>query len=319
MAYWLFSQIRDKSRKPQFAVQSTLNWMDALRYEIDAAHGTSAADQFASCASFFRVNVQPTQNPIHADDIFEPLFSSLNYCSGAILMAETMAASTCVQPTAIVNWYYSVYSAARSMFAAVGQSVGDNHASAANAFAAQLRQHLPHPLNMVATHNKNQDYSPALPTFPSAQTYDLQKAVSNSRPNAQGMLVQYLKGTATYYVDRTKETLNLPEFRTAVAKAALVKKLRKQIGFLHCAFRYRGKANYRDAIYLTYGSRIPHGSTEFLDNLATVSRFVFLCAAAFAQRHAGAAMTADFSADLRQNLRGLNRGPASLRFWEGLF
>ena len=206
------------------------------------------------------------------------------------------------------------------MFASSAQSVNDNHTSAANIFATGIRQQLPHPLNMVAHRKKgSQAYEPRLPDFASAAPFDLQKPIAGSRSNAQGMLLQYLKGSAKFYVDHAKEDLPFKVFNTKVAKDALYKRLRDQVGFLHCAFRYRGKANYRDAIYLTYGSKIPHGSIAFLDNLCAVSRFVFVLASAYVQRRVGTKSTAEFSKDLSANLRGVANGPQSLLFWKDLF
>ncbi len=319
MAHWLFDQIQDKGREPQFAVQSALNWMAALRLEVEAEHGLTPAEQFVSCAKHFRTSVHPANCRVRNDEIFEALLASLNYSLGSILLAGNFKTLSVVKPSAVVIWYYAVYSAIRAMFAALGQTVRENHSSAAKFFAASLRQKLPHPLNMIAKHKMAQDYLPALPGFPNATPFDLQKPVSANRANAQGMLLQYLNGSAQYFLKRDKEDLGYPNYRTKVAKEQLEKRLQKQVGFLHCAFRYRGKANYRDAIYLTYGSRVPHGSTDFLENLSIVARFAFLCSVAYVQRRVGATVVSEFGKDLTQNLRGLNGGPASLQFWNGLF
>lgn len=73
------------------------------------------------------------------------------------------------------------------------------------------------------------------------------------------MLLQYLLGTAGHYAERTKKQLSLQfpgGFKSAAARAARDGRLEKALGLIHCAFRYRGKANYRDALYLLTVNRI---------------------------------------------------------------
>ena len=137
------------------------------------------------------------------------------------------------------------------------------------------------------------------------------------------MLLGYLSGTAAYYADEAKERIRAEGkyqvFRTQEAKAVRDKRLLAEIGFLHCAYRYRGKANYRDAVYLTYGSTVPPESAEFIEDLAIVSRFYFLCAVAFTKRRVGAELIQEFSADLARNVRSLDKDDPQMYFWEGVF
>lgn len=84
------------------------------------------------------------------------------------------------------------------------------------------------------------------------------------------------------------------------------RKLQKEIGFLHCAFRYRGKANYRDAIYLTYGTREPSAMPNFLEDLAATSKFFVVLALSFAEQQYNTAEVVTFLADVRQHLRGIS-------------
>jgi hypothetical protein len=41
MVQWIFDGIQevDQSRRPRFSCQATINWFQALRFEIEAAHG----------------------------------------------------------------------------------------------------------------------------------------------------------------------------------------------------------------------------------------------------------------------------------------
>ena len=51
--FWLYNQVlnEQQDREPLFAQQSTVNWMRALRHEIEAEHGTRAEDQLKAHGS----------------------------------------------------------------------------------------------------------------------------------------------------------------------------------------------------------------------------------------------------------------------------
>jgi hypothetical protein len=137
------------------------------------------------------------------------------------------------------------------------------------------------------------------------------------------MLLQYLNGTADFYADRVKTRLRvkhkLKDFRKKAAKVLRDNALEDQIAFLHYAFRYRGKANYRDAVFLTYGSRVPSATPVYFSDLAVVAKFYFLCSVAFVKRRLGPAQVANFSTDLLINLRGFDPSDPSIYFWRGAF
>ena len=135
------------------------------------------------------------------------------------------------------------------------------------------------------------------------------------------MLREYLKGTAAHYAERVKDRLR-PKypagFITNAARAERDIKLESEIGFMHCAFRYRGKANYRDALYLSYGSRDPSHAARFVKDLAFVAEaFVLLALVVLEQTH-GKATADEFSKDLSVSLRGHGAIPAADKFWEAV-
>lgn len=321
---WLYQNVikEDDERQPIFAQQSTVNWMRALRYEIDGEHGESAEDQFAACRVFLR-NDPKTRNSLPLADVFEPLFRGVTNTMALIRLCLAEVAVPWIRATAIVTWYYATYACARAMFAAFGQPVHDQHMTAANAYVSVLRNRVPHPLNMVAAHLRNEDYGVQLPTYPNANPASLIENFRESRDVARGMLLQYLSGTATWYVDRTKEQIlrenRFQDFRTKAARDERNRRLVKQIGFLHCAFRYRGKANYRDAIYLAYGQREPDSVDRFIEDMATVARFLVVFSLAFVERHVGKAEVEIFVSDLGDQLRRIDYAMDAELFWRRIY
>jgi len=320
MPHWLYQNVLaiDDERAPQFALQSTQNWIRALRFEIDAEHGTDLVAQFSSCSRIFSARTQALSVAPPLAEVFEPLFGSLNYMLSAGTFADQPQAPSWCQPTAVIAWYYATYMASRAMFAASGLQVGDKHAAAERSFVSNLRQVLPHPLNMVARRTTGEKYESALPSYPGVASFDLTKAFQPVRAVSQGMLLQYLTGTASYHTGRTKERiladnrLGFTDFRTQAARSLRDSRLAAEIGLMHCAYRYRGKANYRDAIYLTYGSR-PQDATQLLSDLAGAARFAFACALALVHRRLGAGVVGQFARDLEQHLRDFGNAPPDLQ------
>ena len=99
---------------------------------------------------------------------------------------------------------------------------------------------------------------------------------------AFGAICSYLRGTAKYEQDRLEEIVRgsrefrgggFTDFRCNAARALRDAKLcPASVNFVVQAFRYRGKANYRDAIYLSYGNDERERLIQFVRDLAQTSK-----------------------------------------------
>jgi len=320
---WVYSNVlqEPEDKKPAFALQSTLNWVRALAFEILQEHGPD----YASWVASFRTKLSPTLHapatPFPLSQSVEPLISSIAFSLSLRSLEVASQTSPWLRPSAVVTWYYALYGAVRSMLASVAQTAGDDHRKTMRTFQGSLAGRLPHPFNMQATWIKNEDFAAHLPSVPAVNGYDLTKTFVPNRAEAQGMLLQYLRGSAAHYTERTK--LNLSKqfpagFKSLKARAARDKAIDKQIGLMHCAFRYRGKANYRDALYLAYGQRNPPAGTRFVEDLRIVAHAVSVLALVVFRRTRGKKDLADFCADLSTSLRGVTTIAAPDRFWEAV-
>jgi hypothetical protein len=74
------------------------------------------------------------------------------------------------------------------------------------------------------------------------------------------------------------------------------------------ASRYRGKANYRDAIYLAYGRSVPRMLDGFIDDLATALGGFAAMAASYVSRRIGQGTWMAFLGDLEAK-RSLSLSP----------
>lgn len=318
MAQWLYGLIKkdDADRTPDFARQSHLNWARALSYEIAQEHGATADAQWASAHTHFERVAKPRRP---TDDVlagvFEPLFGSVQWAASLVSLASRDSVDPWECPSATVTWYYANYNAFRAMLAACNDIPADTHAAVIRALNGGLRRHLPHPFDMVATRTEGERYADTLPRHPQAARAGGPAAVINgafaeNRAVAQAMLLEYLHGTAAYWRDDTKEKIlaqgKFTSFKTKVAREERDSRLKQEVNFLDCAYRYRGKANYRDAIFLSYGHARAAVGPAFVRDLARSARFATVMAWAYVQRRFGSDVVKLFSADLRENFSGLD-------------
>lgn len=287
----------------RFALPSTIHWMRALAILI--------ADQninYAAARAFY-ANVQARSLPDREHNtVCEQLLFVLNQV--AALQALTSASNKAdVARTAIVAWYYGVYSAASAMTAAMDGSFQDNHTETARKWQERF------PANRLAMPPFADCLSSVLPATADAELAPIRArgrhslvTTPSTAEEAWGCCSEYLSGTAGWerwnIEERVRETgpfkaLGVSDFRTKSARelrdAAYA---RRGIAFLHQASRYRGKANYRDAIFLAYGASVPTQLSGFVDDLLIVLNAFAAMAGAYCSLRMGKAAWADFVDDL---------------------
>jgi hypothetical protein len=232
----------------RWALPSTIHWMRALallcgHLQLDFAAGRA-----------FYSNVQPrhSMSKPELNTICEQLLFVLNQI--AALQALTSAPNKAdVARTAIVAWYYGVYSAASAMTAAMDGSFQDNHAETARKWLERF------PANNLAMDPFADHLSNLVAGTVEAELQPVRSRGKHSLvdkpttpPEAWGCCAEYLSGTAGWerwnVEERIRETrafkdLQVSDFRTKAARqmrdAALA---RNGIAFLHQASRYRGNA-----------------------------------------------------------------------------
>jgi hypothetical protein len=322
---WLYNLIvaDEGARAPQFAEQSAINWADSIRFEVEREHGVSVAEQALSVRLINEnVKLLPGRN-IRKLDVYEALFRAV---TNVLSLQRTGALDPVAwhRPAAAVTWYYTVYSCATAMFAAMAQPVSDNHTAARRLYATMLQERMPHPFNMVAHRRTGEKYAVMLPDYPKATKYDIGGTFVPSAAVAQGMLLEYLSGTSRWYATRTKDGVlrqnrgKFDSFHTAKAREARDKALEAKVGFLHCAYRYRTKANYRDGVFLTYGKRELSNAPRFITALAISARFLTMFTLTFVEHLLGSGDMRAFIQDLELNVRSRAQIATGNDFWTAL-
>lgn len=214
---------------------------------------------------------------------------------------------------AIMTWYYGTYCAASAMVAAKEGTQQQDHMGTANAWDRQIvaNGHAMAPFSYRLTTLENPAAEQEIAVLRGSNTFNTSTRPANPT-EAFGACTSYLNGCREYRVWQVCEDLRhkelpklgLTDFRKAAAKQLRDARLRgKTLGYLHQAFRYRGKANYRDALFLTYGSSVGGTLNGFIEDLEIVLNAFIVMAGAFCARRIGPTLWQLFVADLSAQLQ----------------
>lgn len=291
---------------PLFALPSTVNWMRALALLVQDRGVT-----YASASSFY-VNVQKrVSTPQQENTIFEQLLFSVHQLS-ALSALRTSTSNADIARVGIVAWYYGIYSAASAMVAAQDGSFQDDHTGTATTWDRQF----------VALNKVMEPFcfrvSSLVKNIIDSEVEALRAGnvfVLTEKPNdaveAFGACCAYLSGSSKWWAWKTEQSLrtsrefkelHVSNFRTKAARSLRDSRLTgKSVSFLHQAFRYRGKANYREALFLGYGNATDTILDGFIDDLEIVLQGFVAMAGAFVTKRIGQPLWDEFLDDLENN------------------
>lgn len=293
--------------KPRFAFQGTVNWMRGLAILVSDGFSHQQLGQFYQA-------VQRRSANEGADSLaYECLIMSMHNVSAMSSMAAADNPYPVVR-SAIVAWYYAVYYAAKAMLAASSGADPQTHAAASKVWqrevvAAGLAQS---PFNLSITDITPSNVRDEMARLRGANLHDLNTEPSDIE-TARGSIYSYLKGTADYEQWRLEEMVKesapykqggYTSFRSSAAKALRDARLQPaHVNFLVQAFRYRGKANYRDAIYLSYGRDDAGRLIKFLSDLEVVGGAFSLMAAHYMSKRVVRGDWTQFVTDIEEHAK----------------
>jgi hypothetical protein len=302
---------------PLFALPSTVNWMRALAFLVayKGISSTSARSFYSSVSE--RHGPEQEQNTV-----LEQLLFALHQCS-ALRVLRTAACKADVARVGIVTWYYGIYAAASAMTVAQDGSFKDDHTGTANVWDRQIAT--PHlimsPFDARVGTLLRKDADKELASLLTVPRFVLTGNRPKTAEDAMGACHAYLSGNVEWWRERSEENirasrdfkeLGVENFRTAAARELRDKRLSgRGIGFLHQAFRYRGKANYREALYLGYGTSVESILAPYVDDLSVVLDAFVTAAGLFCARRLGAAVWDEFVSDIEAH-RAFSTSPSTL-------
>lgn len=307
---------------PVYALPGTVNWMRALALLVESA-GLSSSTAKAVSAGVARPN--PSLTDQEANSVFDELLLALHQGSALSAMAH-FERPVDVMRVGIVSWYYGIYAASSAMVTARTRATQDDHTSTANIFSQEIaaRGLISSPFDFRISSLVRNDAEAEIAAMKGrVGTFKMAEQVPKSPEEAEAAHVAYLSGSVGWWTwraqERVKQTrafrdLGVDNFRSKAAREVRDSVLRRRsISFLHMAFRYRGKANYRDALFLGYGPEPEKVAGQFVSDLDIVLRAFLSCAGQFCARRLGRDLWNEFLEDLEEK-RAFTLSPSEV--WE---
>ncbi len=274
---WLLNRLFDHQQPtPRFAFQGTVNWMRALSILVD--EGAFSHDSL----NVFYDRVQRRTLNEEADTLaFACILMALHNVA-ALQKATELDEPYSFVRSAIVAWYYAAYYASKSMIAAATGGDPQTHSKTGKIWQTEIavRNLAVTPFNLNFEDITPTNIENKIAELRYGNLHDLSLTPTNHE-EAFGAAISYLKGSAEYEKSRLEEEVRdsmefrrqrFVDFRNKAARALRDARLsRAYVNFLVQAFRYRGKANYRDAIYLSYGADNSAILRIFVKDLSSVA------------------------------------------------
>ena len=296
----------DEVPDPRFALPSTVNWMRALAILVQA-RGLN----FASASTFYSSVQKRVGTPQEENTVFEQLLFAVHQLS-ALEALRSSTSKADVARVGIVAWYYGIYSAASAMIAAQDGSIQDDHTGTANTWDRQFAANnkVMEPFSYRLSTLVKKDFDVEVAALRAGNSFLLTEKATDPT-QAFGACCSYLSGSADWWKWKTEQSLkasrdfknmNVSDFRTKAARILRDARLSgKSTSFLHQAFRYRGKANYREALFLGYGNATETLLDGYTDDLAIVLKGFVAMAGAFVAKRIGQPLWEEFLDDLERN------------------
>ena len=310
MNKWYLQKLYETTDQPtlRFAFQGTVNWMRGL-----AILTTEDTFTDTKIRDFYK-NVKRRNKNNEADlMVFENILMAIHNLHSLKLINTKIDNPYSVARTQIISWYYCIYYASSAMIGAQSGNMQETHAGTAKVWHKDIVEKLTmSPFNLSLSTLVEKDFKSRIKTMRNGNSFDLNNYPTN-KEEAFGALFSYLQGTAAYKKWETEENvkgskefkkLGVDNFRKKIAQELRDKKLEKGIvNFLVQAFRYRGKANYRDSVFLSYGDDRSEELNQFVLDLDTVATAFLKMASTYAKARVHKADWDNFVEDLESNLR----------------
>lgn len=309
MSEWLRERLLEHQEQPnpQYALLGTINWMRALAILVEQDSFEQELGKYGS------IQLRNPHNAEWDTYVFEQLLMALHSLASLQAINSAQAPYPLVR-SAVVSWYYAIYQSCRAMVAAWAHIPPNKHTGTAQAFYHQIvsRQLACAPFSWAVNDLTGPSAKRQIDAIGPRGQFPLQDT-PKTPVGAKGAAIAYLSGTVKYRVWEAKEEvrqtpefrrLGVADFRSRNARKLLDAKLKKwNVNFLTQAFRYRGKANYRDSIYLSYGPDQSPQIAAFISDLHTVAHAFLRMALMLCARRVNPKSWANFVQDLDANCR----------------
>ena len=309
MSKWLLNRLYNHKNQPtaRFAFQGSVNWIRGLSILVNTE---IFLDE--NLKEHYKNVIRRNINEVADTRVFENILMSLHNISALQKFQALENNHYDVVRSAIVAWYYAIYYASKAMIAATSESDPQTHADTAKVWQNNIieRGFAVEPFSFSIADITTKNIDEIIDNLRAGNIYDTSISPTNSE-KAIGGILSYLKGTAKYtqwqIEERIKKSrefknLNTNNFRTKAARKLRDNKLQNGVvNFLIQAFRYRGKANYRDSIYLSYGDNRKKEIEILINDLENIALKFLKMASFYVSKRVEQGTWDEFVEDIEQN------------------
>lgn len=291
---------------PKYALPSTVHWMRALALLIEME-----SLDYGRAIKFYRKVIARQMSPQQENSVLEHLLLAVHQLA-ALRALEDVSVQADIARVASVGWYYGIYASATAMIAAQEGIIHDSHAKTANVWDRQFAQRglVLHPFDLRLSTLVKKDAELELDRIRLGKKENLVSKPLTAQ-DAHRALCGYLSGTRGWWAWRIEEEvksskafreLGVDSFRKKTARTLRDDRLgRQSISFLHQAIRFRGKANYREALYLAHGAQVETIISGFVSDMANILESFLAMAGAFSLKCIGSGLRDAFFEDLHRH------------------
>ncbi|PSB11386.1 hypothetical protein C7B62_05630 [Pleurocapsa sp. CCALA 161] len=306
---WLYERLKKEnpSANPQFSFDATCNWLRAIALlcEINSFEKIQLSEFYKSVQ---RRTVNRTADTL----VFEQAFMSFHNLAGLEAIKINQDYHCNLIQSAIINWYYGIYFAASAMITAGDGSYPQDHASTANAWTQHfvITKKIVYPFNLYLPTLVEKEYKVEVEKLRQGNASSVHESPIDEG-SAHSVCISFLKGSADWYREKKQtEILKCTEFQNKgftnfrkleARKIRDYRLQKKKVSFLHQAFRFRGKANYRDAIYLSYGEKREQEITNLIEDLYFTLHCFLSMASHYCSKRVERQTWLQFSQDIEKN------------------
>lgn len=307
--YWLYERLKKENpgANPQFSFSATCNWLRAIALlcEINSFEKTKLSE-------FYKSVLRRTVNRTADTLVFEQAFMSFHNLAALEAIKINQDYHCNLVQSAIISWYYGIYFAASAMITACDGSYPQDHTSTANAWTQHfvITKKIFYPFNLYLPTLVKKEYKIEVEKLRQGNVASVQESPIDE-VSAHSVCVSFLKGSADWYREKKQtEILGYKEFKSkgfTNFRKLEARKIRddslqkKEVSFLHQAFRFRGKANYRDAIYLSYGEKREQEITNLIEDLYITLHCFLSMASHYCSKRVEKQTWSQFSQDIENN------------------
>lgn len=314
MPTWLLGRLQELSNEPlqpHFALQGATNWLRSLSIltENESDIEPQIQNLYSSIPS--RVNCRELDTLVFENIHFAfQNIAALNALNNDVELKQDICNS------AIICWHDSILFSAKAMIASFyDDEISDIH-NDLKLLSKTWQETIidneliisPFSLNVPTLVKK--DAGNLIKSYRGSNSYTLDYPVKNETM-ALGGVLSYLKGTLGYELWKKEvsikemvefKSLGVDNFRTKIAQQYRDSILSENcVNFLVQAERFRGKSNYRDSLFLTYGENNSELLDQFISDLLSVSKVFLKCAVSYCSRRVEPGTWDLFVNDIEEN------------------